>query len=106
MKEITSKRKSSELLTIRNPEYTPSKKYFPLDIPQFGDEDPGKFTFAPISRNPHPPMPEPKKPDTLDLLTQAMSQLDTGELRSFIGALVLIDKKGKEDQTTFHFHQS
>ena len=27
------KRKSSELLTIRNPEYTPSKKYYPLSIP-------------------------------------------------------------------------
>ena len=93
------KRKSSELFTIRNPEYTPSKKYFPLSIPQFGDEDPGKFTFASTAKNPHPQQPEPKKPDTLDLLTQAMSQLDTEELRSFIGALMLIDKQreGRSD---------
>ena len=77
------KRKSSELLTIRNPEYTPSKKYFPLSIPQFGGEDPGQFTFASV-KNPPPKPPEPKKPDTLDLLTQVMCQLDTEELRSFI----------------------
>ena len=37
------KRKSSELLTIRNPEYTPSKNFFPLNIPQFGTEDPAQF---------------------------------------------------------------
>ena len=98
-KNLPPKKRSSELLTIRNSEYTPSKKYFPLSIPQFGDENPGKFTFAPTGRNPHPPLPEPKKPDTLDLLTQAMSQLDTEELRSFIGALMLIDKQreGRSD---------
>ena len=92
------KRKSSELLTIRNPEYTPSKKYFPLSIPQFGEEDPGQFTFASV-KNPPPKPPEPKKPDTLDLLTQAMCQLDTEELRSFIGALMIIDKQreGRSD---------
>ena len=92
------KRKSSELLTIRNPEYTPSKKYFPLSIPQFGEEDPGQFTFAPAKNPPFKP-PEPKKPDTLDLLTQAMYQLDTAELRSFIGALMIIDKQreGRSD---------
>ena len=101
-KPLPPKRRSSELLTIRNPEYTPSKKYFPLSIPQFGDEDPGKFTFAQTGRNPHPPLPEPKKPDTLDLLTQAMSQLDTEELRSFIGALMLIDKQreGRSDHNS------
>ena len=65
------KRKSSELLTIRNPEYTPSKKYFPLSIPQFGEEDPGQFTFAP-ARHPQPKQPELKKPETLESLTQAM----------------------------------
>ena len=92
------KRKSSELLTIRNPEYTPSKKYFPLSIPQFGEEDPGQFTFAQAKNAPAKP-PEPKKPDTLDLLTQAMYQLDTEELRSFIGALMIIDKQreGRSD---------
>ena len=98
------KRKSSELLTIRNPEYTPSKKYFPLSIPPFREEDPSQFTFA-ATKNPPPKPPEPKKPDTLDLLTQAICQLDTEELRSFIEALMIIDK-GKEDQTTFPFHQS
>ena len=86
------KKKSSELLTIRNPEYTPSKKYFPLSIPPFAEEDPGQFTFAAV-KNPPPKLLEPKKPDTLDLLTQAMSQLDTEELRSFIGALMIIDKQ-------------
>ena len=92
------KRKSSELLTIRNPEYTPSKKYFPLSIPPFGEEDPGQFTFA-ATKNPPPKQPEPKKPDTLDLLTQAMCQLDTEELRSFIGVLMIIDKQreGRSD---------
>ena len=92
------KSKSSELLTIRNPEYTPSKKYFPLSIPPFGEEDPGQFTFAAV-KNPTPKLPEPKKPDTLDLLTQAMCQLDTEELRSFIGALMIIDKQreGRSD---------
>ena len=92
------KRKSSELLTIRKPEYTPSKKYFPLSIPQFGEEDPGQFTFAPAKNPPSKPS-EPKKPDTLDLLTQAMYQLDTEELRSFIGALMIIDKQraGRSD---------
>ena len=82
------KRKSSELLTIRNPEYTPSKKYFPLS----------QFTFAAV-KNPPPKPPEPKKPDTLDLLTQAMCQLNTEELRSFIGALMIIDKQreGRSD---------
>ena len=72
-KPLPPKKKSSDLLTIRNPEYTPSKKYFPLSIPQFGDEDPAKFTFASTAKNPHPQLPEPKKPDTLDLLTQAIS---------------------------------
>ena len=92
------KRKSSELLTIRNPEYTSSKKYFPLSIPPFGEEDPGQFTFAAV-KNPPPKPSEPKKPDTLDLLTQAMCQLDTEELRSFIGALMIIDKQrgGRSD---------
>ena len=92
------KRKSSELLTIRNPEYTPSKKYFPLSMPPFGEEDPGQFTFA-ATKNPPPKPPEPKKPDTLDLLTQAMCQLDTEELRSFIAALMIIDKQreGRSD---------
>ena len=92
------KRKCSELLTIRNPEYTPSKKYFPPSIPPFGEEDPGQFTFA-ATKNPPPKPPEPKKPDTLDLLTQAMCQLDTEELRSFIGALMIIDKQkeGRSD---------
>ena len=48
------KRKSSELLTIRNPEFTPSKKYFLLSIPQFSEEDPSQFTFAPTARNSQP----------------------------------------------------
>ena len=41
----------------------------------------------------------PKRPETLDLLTQAVYQLDTEELRSFIGALMLIDKQreGRSD---------
>ena len=93
------KRKSSELLTIKNPEYTPSKKYFPLDIPQFGEEDPNKFTFAQTTKDPPPKQQEPKKLGTLDLLTQAVFQLDTEELRSFIGALMLIDKQreGRSD---------
>ena len=96
--EPPPKRKSSELLTIRNPEYTPSKKYFPLSIPPFGEDDPSQFTFA-ATKNPPPKPPEPKKPDTLDLLTQAMCQLDTEELRSFIGALMIIDKQreGRSD---------
>ena len=40
------------------------------------------------------------KPETLDLLTQAVFELDTQELRSFIGALMLIDKQreGRSDQ--------
>ena len=78
------KRKSSELLTIRNPEYTPSKHYFPLSIRQFGQEDPAQFKFSKPSRDPQLNQQEPKKPETLDLLTQAMFQLDTDELRSFI----------------------
>ena len=97
-KPLPPKRKSSELITIRNPEYTPSKKYFPLSIPPFGEEDPGQFTFAAVKKPPPKP-PEPKKPKTLDLLTQAMCQLDTEELRSFIGALMIIDKQreGRSD---------
>ena len=72
------KRKSSELLTIRNPEYTPSKKYFPLDIPQFGEEDPNQFRFVQTTKDHKPPKPpDPKKPETLDLLTQALFELDT-----------------------------
>ena len=43
-----------EMLTIRNPEYTPSKKYFPLSISQFGEEDPSQFIFAPAARNSQP----------------------------------------------------
>ena len=87
------KRKSSELLTIKNPEYTPSKKYFPLSIPTFGQEDPNKFTFTQTNKDPPPQPQEPKKPETLDLLTQAVFQLDTEELRSLIGALMLVDKR-------------
>ena len=87
------KRKSSELLTIRNPEYTPSKKYFPLSIPQFGEEDPAHFKFSKPAKDPQPKQQEPKKPETLDFLTQAVFQLDTEELRSFIAALILIDKQ-------------
>ena len=43
--------------------------------------------------------PESKKPETLDMLTQAVYQLYTEELRSFIGALMLIDKQreGRSD---------
>ena len=78
------KRKSSELLTTRNPEYTPSKNYFPLDIPQFGQVDPAQFKFSRPTKDPQPKQQEPKKPETLDLLTQAVYQLDTEELRSFI----------------------
>ena len=90
--------RGSETDSAFNPEYTPSKKYFPLSIPPFGEEDPGQFTFA-ATKNPPPKPPEPKKPDTLDLLTQAMCQLDTEELRSFIGALMIIDKQreGRSD---------
>ena len=93
------KRKSSELLTIRNPEYTPSKKYYPLSIPTFGQEDPAKFQFTKTGKDPPVNPPKPKKPDTLDLLTQAMSELDTTELRTFIGALITIDKnrEGRSD---------
>ena len=93
------KRKSSELLTIRNPEYTPSKHYFPLSIPQFGQEDPAQFKFSKPAKDPQPKQQEPKKAETLDLLTQAMYQLDTEELRSFIGPLMLIDKQreGRSD---------
>ena len=93
------KRKSSELLTIRNPEYTPSKKYYPLSIPTFGQEDPAKFQFTKTSKDPPVNPPKPKKYDTLDLLTQAMSELDTTELRTFIGALMAIHKnrEGRSD---------
>ena len=93
------KRKSLELLTVRNPEYTPSKHYFPLDIPQFGQEDLAQFKFSKPSRDPQIPPQEPKKPETLDLLTQAMFELDTNELRSLIGALMVIDKQreGRSD---------
>ena len=79
--------------------YTPSKHYFPLSIPQFGQEDPARFKFSKPSRDPQFQAQEPKKPETLDLLTQAISQLDTDELRSFIGALMLIDKQreGRSD---------
>ena len=87
------KRKSSELLTIKNPEYTPSKKYFPLSIPTFGQEDPNQFTFTQTNKDPPPQPQEPQKPETLDLLTQAVFQLDTEELRSVIGALMLVDKR-------------
>ena len=93
------KRKSSELLTIRNPEYTPSKHYFHLSIPQFGQEDPAQFKIAKPTKDPQPKQQEPKKPETLDLLTQPVYQLDTEELRSFIGALMLRDKQreGRSD---------
>ena len=96
------KRKSSELLTIRNPECTPSKKYFPLSIPPFGQEDPAKFQFSKPSKDPPINPPQPKRYDTLDLLTQAMSELDTDELRTFIGALMAIDKnrEGRSDHVS------
>ena len=93
------KRKSSELWTIKNPGYTPSKKYFPLDIPQFGEEDPAQFRFVQSSKVPQTQSSNPKKPDTIDLLTEAVYQLSTEELHSFIGALISIDKErgGRSD---------
>ena len=93
------KRKSSELLTIRNPEYTPSKKYYSLEIPQFGEEDPAQFKFVQPSKAPQNQQSNPKKPDTIDLLTEAVYQLSTDELHSFIGALISIDKErgGRSD---------
>ena len=93
------KRKSSDLLTIRNPEYTPSKKYYPLEIPQFGEEDPAQFRFVQSSKAPLNQPTNPKKPDTIDLLTEAVYQLSTKELHSFIGALISIDKEreGRSD---------
>ena len=96
------KRKSSELLTIRNPEYTPTKKYFPLSIPPFGQEDPAKSQFSKPNKDPPINPPQPKRYDTLDLLTQAMSELDTDELRTFIGALMAIDKnrEGRSDHVS------
>ena len=63
-----------------------------MDIPQFGTEDPAQFKFSKSAKDPQPKQQEPKKPETLDLLTQAMFQLDTEELRSFIGILITIDK--------------
>ena len=92
------KRKSSNFL-IKNPEYTPSKKYYPLNIPPFGQQDPAKFQFSKPSKNPPINPPQPKRYNTLDLLTQAMSELDTEELRTFIGALMAIDKnrEGRSD---------
>ena len=71
------KKKSSEPLTIKNPEYVPSKKFFPLDIPPFGTEDPTQFKFSQPAKGLQPKTQKPKKPETLDVLTQAMSQLDT-----------------------------
>ena len=47
----------------------------------------------PPSKDPRPKQQEPKKPETLDMLTQAVYHLDTKDLRSFIGALILIDKQ-------------
>ena len=55
--------------------------------------------FAHSKKVSQPKPPEPKKLDTLDLLTQAVYQLSTEELHSFIGALISLDKErgGKSD---------
>ena len=66
-KPQSPKRKSSELLTIRNTEYTPSKNYFPLDITKFGQVDPAQFKFSKPTKDPRPKQQEPKKPETLYL---------------------------------------
>ena len=70
-----------------------------MQIPQFGEEDPAQFKFAKSSKVSQTQPSNPKKPDTIDLLTQAVYQLNTEELHSFIGALISIDKErgGRSD---------
>ena len=70
-----------------------------MDIPLVGKENPTQFKFSQPAKFPQPKPQSDKPPETLNLLTQAMSQLDTEELRFFIGALIAIDKQreGRSD---------